>query len=212
MPAHASRRLPPIRLAGGASARGDSRPTPAAREVLVRVHSASVNAADRVLLRGKPFLVRLGIGPLKPRRPVLGFDLSGRVESVGKGVSQFRPNDEVFGASNSARSPSTPACRKTLSSQSPRTCRSSRRLRRRRRHTLRCKACETRAGYAQGSGAHRRRLRRSGTFAIQIAKAFGAEVTAVCSTRNVDIARLIGADHVIDYRREDFVAAGGNTT
>ena len=184
------------------------RPTPAAREVLVRVHSAAVNAADRVLLRGKPFLVRLGIGLLKPRRPVLGFDLSGRVESVGDGVSQFRPNDEVFGASNFGAFAEYACVEEKFLVAKPANV------------SFEQAAATPTAAYTALQGLRKGRIRAGqsvlidgasggvGTFAIQIAKSFGAEVTAVCSTPNVDIARSIGADYVIDYRREDFVAGG----
>jgi NADPH:quinone reductase-like Zn-dependent oxidoreductase len=185
------------------------RPTPAAREVLVQVHSASVNAADRVLLRGEPFIVRLGIGLTKPRRPVLGFDVAGRVESVGDGVSRFRPGDEVFGASKfGAFAEYACVAEDTLVAKPANVS------------FERAAATPTAAYTALQGLRDKGRLRAGqsvlidgasggvGTFAIQIAKAFGAEVTAVCSTRNVDIARSIGADHVIDYRREDIAAAG----
>jgi NADPH:quinone reductase-like Zn-dependent oxidoreductase len=185
------------------------RPTPAAGEVLVRVHSAAVNAADRVLLRGEPFLVRLGTGLSKPRRPVLGFDLSGRVESVGDGVSEFRPNDEVFGASKFGAFAEYACVAEDFLVAKPANV------------SFEHAAATPTAAYTALQGLRDKgRIRAGqsvlidgasggvGTFAIQIAKAFGAEVTAVCSTRNVDIARLVGADHVIDYRREDFVAGG----
>ncbi|HEU4618661.1 MAG TPA: NAD(P)-dependent alcohol dehydrogenase [Gammaproteobacteria bacterium] len=186
-----------------------ARPKPAAREVLVRVHSAAVNAADRILLRGQPFLIRLGLGLTKPRRTVLGFDLSGRVESVGAGVSRFRPNDEVFGASKFGAFAEYACVAEDTLAPKPANVSFAR------------AAATPTAAYTALQGLRDKGGIRAGqsvlidgasggvgTFAIQIAKAFGAEVTAVCSTRNVEIARSIGADHVIDYRREAFGAGG----
>jgi NADPH:quinone reductase-like Zn-dependent oxidoreductase len=185
------------------------RPTPAPGEVLVRVHFAAVNAADRVLLRGEPRLVRLGTGLLKPRRPVLGFDLSGRVESVGAAVGRFRPGDEVFGSSTfGAFAEYASVAEATLVSKPAGVTFES------------AAATPTAACTALQGLRDKGRLRPGqsvlidgasggvGTFAIQIAKTFGADVTAVCSARNVEIARSLGADQVIDYRREDFVANG----
>jgi NADPH:quinone reductase-like Zn-dependent oxidoreductase len=185
------------------------RPTPQLREVLVKVHAASVNAADRVLLRGEPTIVRLGTGLTKPRRPVLGFDLAGRVESVGEGVSRFRANDEVFGASKfGAFAEYACVAEDTLVAKPANV-------------SFEQAAATPTAGYTALQGLRDKgRIRAGqavlvdgasggvGTFAIQIAKALGAEVTAVVSTRNVEIARSLGADHVIDYRREDLAAAG----
>jgi NADPH:quinone reductase-like Zn-dependent oxidoreductase len=183
------------------------RPTPAPGEVLVKVHFAAVNAADRILLRGEPFVVRLGMGLRKPRRPVLGFDLSGRVESIGEGVDAFQPNDEVFGASRFGAFAEYARVREDTLAAKPVNV-----------PFARAAATPTAACTALQGLRDRGRIRAGqsvlidgasggvGTFAIQIAKAFGAEVTAVCSTRNVDIARSIGADHVIDYRHEDFAA------
>jgi NADPH:quinone reductase-like Zn-dependent oxidoreductase len=185
------------------------RPTPAAGEVLVKVHSAAVNAADRVLLRGEPRFIRLGTGLLKPRRPVLGFDVSGRVEAVGAGVTRFRPNDDVFGASNFGAFAEYACVREDFLVAKPANV------------SFEQAAATPTAAYTALQGLRDKgRLRAGqsvlidgasggvGTFAIQIAKAFGAEVTAVCSTRNVDIARSIGANRVLDRLRDDFVAEG----
>ena len=185
------------------------RPTPKAREVLVEVHAASVNAADRVLLRGEPRLVRLGIGLAKPRRSVLGFDLAGRVAAVGPSVRRFRAGDEVFGASKfGAFAEYACVAEDTLTAKPANV-------------SFEQAAATPTAGYTALQGLRDKgRIRAGqsvlidgasggvGTFAIQIAKALGAEVTAVCSTRNVDIAHSLGADRVIDYRRQDFAAEG----
>jgi NADPH:quinone reductase-like Zn-dependent oxidoreductase len=180
-------------------------PVPKGDEVLVRVHAASINAADRVLLRGKPFMIRLAMGLTKPKRPILGFDVAGRVEAVGPRVEAFRIGDDVFGASRFGGFAEY-ACvsERTLLAKPPNVS------------FEQAAATPTAAYTALQAIGKRGRLRPGekvlvdgasggvGTFAVQLAKAFGAEVTAVCSTRNVEIARSIGADHVIDYSREDF--------
>jgi NADPH:quinone reductase-like Zn-dependent oxidoreductase len=181
------------------------KPVPKGDEVLVRVHAASINAADRVLLRGKPFIVRLGTGLSKPKHPILGFDVAGRVEAVGPRVEAVRTGDEVFGASRFGGFAEY-ACisERTLVSKPPNVS------------FEQAAATPTAAYTALQAIGKKGQLRPGervlvegasggvGTFAVQLAKAFGAEVTAVCSTRNVEIARSIGADHVIDYSREDF--------
>jgi NADPH:quinone reductase-like Zn-dependent oxidoreductase len=184
-------------------------PAPKADQVRLRVHAASINAADRVLLRGKPFLIRLGMGLMKPRNPILGFDVAGRVDAVGDRVEAFGPGDEVFGASKfGAFAEYACVSERTLVSKPPNV-------------SFEQAAATPTAAYTalqalQGKGRIRAGQRvlidgasgGVGTFAVQIAKAFGAEVTAVCSTRNMETARTIGADHVLDYSREDF--AHGN--
>jgi NADPH:quinone reductase-like Zn-dependent oxidoreductase len=181
------------------------KPVPKGDEVLVRVHAASINAADRVLLRGKPFIIRLSMGLSKPKHPILGFDVAGRVEAVGPRVEAFRTGDEVFGASRFGGFAEY-ACvsERTMVSKPPNVS------------FEQAAATPTAAYTALQAIGKKGRLRPGervlvegasggvGTFAVQLAKAFGAEVTAVCSTRNVEIARSIGADHVIDYSREDF--------
>jgi NADPH:quinone reductase-like Zn-dependent oxidoreductase len=181
------------------------KPVPKGDEVLVRVHAASINAADRVLLRGKPLLIRLGMGLSKPKHPILGFDVAGRVETVGPDVQAFRTGDDVFGASRFGGFAEF-ACvsERTLVSKPTSVS------------FEQAAATPTAAYTALQAIGKKGRLRPGervlvegasggvGTFAVQLAKAFGAEVTAVCSSRNVEIARSIGADHVIDYSREDF--------
>jgi NADPH:quinone reductase-like Zn-dependent oxidoreductase len=185
-------------------------PQPEARErdVLVRVHAASVNAADRVLLRGKPFVVRLGMGFPRPRHSTLGFDVAGRVEAIGSAVTQFRAGEDVFGASNfGAFAEFVCVNQETLVPKPARV-------------SFEEAAATPTAGYTALQGLRKGRIDAGqkvlidgasggvGTFAIQIARAYGADVTAVCSTKNVEIARALGASRVIDYRHEDFTRDG----
>jgi NADPH:quinone reductase-like Zn-dependent oxidoreductase len=180
------------------------RPEPREGEVLIRVRAASVNGADRVLLRGRPLLVRLGTGLLRPKHPILGFDVAGRVEAVGERVTEFRVGDDVFGASPfGAFAEFVCANEQTLVPKPAGV-------------SFEAAAATPTAGYTALQGLRKGRVEAGkkvlidgasggvGTFAIQIANALGAQVTAVCSTRNVEIARALGAARVIDYRREDF--------
>src|SRR5436305_6953001 len=189
------------------------RPTPKDNEVLVKVHAASVNAAEWHLLRGKPFLMRLmGFGLLKPKNTILGAAMAGRVEAVGRNVKQLQPGDEIFGdvskcgwgafaeyvcaredalALKPANVTFEEAAAVPLAAVTALL-------------GLRAKG-QIQPGqqvliHGAGGGV--------GTFAVQIAKAFGAEVTGVCSTRNVDMVRSLGADQVIDYTQEDFTKNG----
>jgi len=189
------------------------KPTPKDDEVLVKVHAASLNAADWHLLRGKPFLVRLmGFGLLKPKNKILGADMAGRVEAVGRNVKQFQPGDEVFGEISEcgfgafAEYVCAPENALALKPASM--------------------AFDEAAAVPLAALTALRGLRDKGqiqpgqkvlingasggvgTFAVQIAKSFGAEVTAMCSTRNLDKARSIGADQVIDYTQDDFTKSG----
>ncbi|HYJ13207.1 MAG TPA: NAD(P)-dependent alcohol dehydrogenase [Thermomicrobiales bacterium] len=189
------------------------KPAPKDDEVLVKVHAASANAADWHLMRADPFLVRLmGFGLLKPRKGLLGADIAGRVEAVGGDVTQFQPGDEVFGdlsgsgfgafaeyvcatvdalASKPANVSFEEAAAVPLAAVTA-------------LQGLRYKG-QTQPGQKVlingASGG-------VGTFAVQIAKTFGTEVTGVCSTSKMDMVRSIGADHVIDYTREDFTRIG----
>jgi NADPH:quinone reductase-like Zn-dependent oxidoreductase len=180
------------------------RPQPREREVLVRVHASSVNAADRVLLRGKPLFIRLGMGVLRPRRSVLGFDVAGRVEAVGSRVTQFQVGDDVFGASGfGAFAEFVCVDQETLVPKPAGV-------------SFEEAAATPTAGYTALQGLRKGRIAAGqkvlidgasggvGTFAIQLAHACGADVTAVCSTRNVEAARALGASRVIDRHREDF--------
>jgi len=184
------------------------KPTPKAGEVLVKIHAASVNALDWHLLTADIFLVRFGEGLFKPKRNRLGADLAGRVAAVGSGVTQFQPGDAVygdiepFGSGAFAEYAVIPA--KSLAPK-PASL------------TFAETATLPVAGLTALQGlrdvgkiqAGQRVLINGasggvGTFAVQIAKAFGAEVTAVCSTRNVAQAQALGADQVIDYTQTDF--------
>lgn len=187
-------------------------PTPADDEVLVRVHAASANAGDWHLLRGKPFMIRLTAGLLKPKNTILGADVAGRVEAVGRNVTQFQPGDAVFGDVSDcgyggfaeyvcvpehalARKPASISFEEAAAVPSA---------------AITALQGLRNEGHIQpgqkvlingASGG-------VGMFAVQIAKSFGAEVTGVCSTRSVDMVRSIGADHVIDYKHEDFTKNG----
>ncbi len=186
------------------------KPTPREDEVLVRVHAASVNYFDWHILRGDLFLLRLTTGGLlKPKRQILGDDIAGQVESVGRNVKQFQPGDEVFGFSDSGGFaeyrcvPEGYLVRKPVNLSFEEV------------------AAIPNAAIPTLQGLRDRGQIRSGqkvlihgasggvgTFAVQIAKVFGAEVTGVCSTRKSDMVRSIGADHVIDYTQEDFTKSG----
>jgi NADPH:quinone reductase-like Zn-dependent oxidoreductase len=177
-------------------------------EVLVRVRAAALHVGDCFGVRGAPVLMRLTTGLLKPKYGVPGFDVAGEVESVGEGVTQFRPGDEVFGVANGS-------CAEYASASEAKLALKPEGL-----------TFEQAAALATSGLAALRGLRDAGqlqpgqrvlvngaaggvgTFAVQLAKAYGAEVTAVCSTPNVELVRSLGADHVIDYSREDFAQGG----
>lgn len=182
------------------------RPVPGAGEVLVRVHAAGVNAGDWHLLRGVPYLVRLVFGLRRPRRRIPGMDIAGRVEAIGGDVEGLRPGDEVFGWCEGAFAeyaclPADNLLGKPagLSFEQAAAVGDS--------AFTALQAVRDRGSVGAGqrvlvSGASG----GVGTFAVQIAKARGAHVTGVCSTRNLDMVREIGADEAIDYTREDFAA------
>jgi NADPH:quinone reductase-like Zn-dependent oxidoreductase len=181
-------------------------------EVLVRVHAASVNRLDWHLMRGSPYVARLQAGLRKPKDSVLGADVAGQVEAVGKHVTKFQPGDEVFGSlfghgfgafaeyvsvsddllelkpANLSfdQSAAVPVAALTA-------------LQGLRDHG-RIEPGQKVLIIGASGGV--------GTFAVQIAKSLGAEVTGVCSTRNLDLIRSLGADHVIDYTQEDFTQRG----
>jgi NADPH:quinone reductase-like Zn-dependent oxidoreductase len=173
-------------------------------EVLVRVHAAALHAGDYFVMRGVPYVTRMSAGWPKPKNYIPGYDVSGRVEAVGKNVKQFQPGDEVFGTCKGA-------CAEYVCTEEDKLVPKPVGL-----------TFEQAAAVPTSALAALRGVRNAakvkpgqkvlingasggvGTFAVQIAKAFGAEVTGVCSTRNVDLVRSIGADHVIDYTREDF--------
>jgi NADPH:quinone reductase-like Zn-dependent oxidoreductase len=188
-------------------------PTPKDNEILIKAQAASVNAADWHMMRADPFLVRLmGGGLLKPRNTIPGADIAGRVEAVGRNVKQFQPGDEVFGDLSECG----------WGAFAEYVCASENALALKPANiTFEQAAAVPLAALTSLQGlrdkgkiqpGHKVLINGAsggvGTFAVQIAKSFGAEVTAVCSTRNLDMVRSIGADQVIDYTREDFTQTG----
>lgn len=184
------------------------RPVPAAGEVLVRVRAVSVNAYDWHLMRGDPYLARLSFGVRRPRTPVRGRDFAGRVEAVGAEVKRLRPGDEVFGETDGAFAQYVAAPQDMVAVKPAGLSFEQAAALPLAGNTaligLRDLGCVTAGQRVLVNGASG----GVGTFAVQIAKAYGAEVTAVCSTRNADLVRSLGADHVIDYTRDDFTRAG----
>ena len=186
------------------------KPAPKDDEVLVKVHAASVNYIDWQVLRGESYFLRLTTGGLrKPKHKILGDDIAGRVEAVGVNVKQFQPGDEVFGISDFDAFAEYVCVPENVLAGKPASM------------TFEEAAAVPEAGITalQGLRDHgqiqpgQKVLINGasggvGTFAVQIAKSFGAEVTGVCSTRKLDMVRSIGADQVIDYTREDFTKSG----
>jgi NADPH:quinone reductase-like Zn-dependent oxidoreductase len=188
-------------------------PLPTLRDgdVLVRVRAASANAGDWHLLRGTPLPFRLVAGLRIPKFKIIGTDVAGHVEAVGRNVTQFRPGDEVFGELSrcgfGAYAEFAAAPEKALALKPAN-------LSFEEAATLPTAGCTALQGLRKGRIQRAQRVLLNGasggvgTFAVQIAKSFGTEVTAVCSTRNVDMVRSIGADHVIDYTKDDFATHG----
>ena len=178
-------------------------------EVLVRVRAASVNPADWHFMRGLPYIMRPQAGLGKPKNAVLGRDISGQVEAVGKDVTRFRPGDEVFGEVERGGFAEYTCASEALLELKPANL------------TFEQAAAVPLAALTALQGlrdAGRVQPEQKvlligasggvGTFAVQIAKMLGADVTGVCSTRNVEMIRSLGADHVIDYTQEDFTGSG----
>ena len=182
-----------------------ARPAVGATDVLVRVRAASLNAGDLFSMRGSPWLARFMVGFPRPKDHVLGWDLAGVVEEIGAKVTRFKPGDEVFAATQHsfAEYASVPEnkCAPAPSSLSLEEAAAIPSAALAALHALRDKAKLQPGQHVLINGASG----GVGTFAVQIAKALGAEVTAVCSSRNVDMVRFLGADRVIDYTKEDFV-------
>ena len=183
------------------------KPTPTDDQVLVKVQAASVNISDLAPIRGV-FLARLlGTGLLRPKRTRIGADIAGRVEAVGINVKQFQPGDQVFG--DASGSLAEYACaREDLLVLKPANVTFEEAA------TVGVAAISALQGLRAGQIQPGQKVLVNGasggvgTFAVQIAKSFGTEVTAVCSPKNLDNARSMGADHVIDYTREDFTRNG----
>jgi NADPH:quinone reductase-like Zn-dependent oxidoreductase len=184
------------------------KPAPKDNEILIRVHAASVNALDFHTMRGLPYIGRIVTGLRKPKNTRPGVDLAGQVEAVGKEVTRFQSGDEVFGASRGTFAEYVCTQGKALALK-PASL------------TFEQAAAVPVAGFTALQGLRDKggiqpgqkvlingATGGVGTFAVQIAKAFGAEVTAVCSTRNVDMVRSLGADQVIDYTQENFTQSG----
>src|SRR5205085_1073333 len=184
------------------------KPVPNDGEILVKIQAASTNPLDWHLMRASPFFVRLGGGLRKPKDPRLGADFAGRVEAVGNHATQFQPGDEVFGAytGSFAEYASVPenkvALKPTKSSFEEAAA-------------IPVAAITALQGLRDTGHIHsgQKVLVNGasggvGTFAVQIARSYGTKVTGVCSTRNVDLVRSVGADHVIDYTQVDFTRTG----
>jgi NADPH:quinone reductase-like Zn-dependent oxidoreductase len=183
-------------------------PTAGNNEVLVRVHAAAVNALDWHYMRGDPYVARPSMGLRRPKVRIRGRDFAGRVEAVGEGVDRFRPGDEVFGEADGAFAEYVSAPAGAVDPKPANL-------------TFEQAAAVPVAGNTALMGLRDLAQARPGqqvlingasggvgTFAVQIAKSLGAEVTGVCSARNADLVRSIGADHVIDYASEDFSRNG----
>jgi NADPH:quinone reductase-like Zn-dependent oxidoreductase len=182
------------------------KPVPNDNEILVRVRAASLNAIDGAMLRGQ-LAGRLFFGLRKPRFTRFGTDFAGVVEAAGESVTEFKAGDEVFGAKRGAVAEYVCVLERNV-------------VRKPANITFEQAGAVALAGLTALQGLRKGQIQPGqkvlingasggvGTFAIQIAKAFGTEVTAVCSPRNVEIARSIGADHVIDYTKEDFTKGG----
>jgi NADPH:quinone reductase-like Zn-dependent oxidoreductase len=181
------------------------KPAPNAHQVLVKVHAASINAGDYRVMRANPSFIRLmGMGFRRPKDPRFGSDVAGTVEAVGENVTQFRPGEAVFGCAAGAFAEYALARESYLAPRPP------------------ARSFEEAASVPVAALTALQGLRDAGRiqpgqkvliqgasggvgmFAVQLAKIFGAEVTAVCSTRNLDMVRSMGADHVLDYTKEDF--------
>ena len=178
-------------------------------DVLIRVRAASVNAADWHFMRGLPYIARLSLGPVKPKTKVRGRDAAGHVEAVGKSVTRFRPGDEVYAEVDTGSLAEFTSAPEDIVGLKPANL-----------------TFEQAAAVPLAANTALQGLRDKGqvqpgqkvliygasggvgTFAVQIAKAFGADVTGVCRTKKMDMVHSIGADHVIDYTQEDFTQKG----
>jgi len=187
------------------------KPVPADDELLVKVHAAAVNPLDWHYVRGTPYLLRLQAGLRKPKILRIGVDFAGTVEAVGRGVTRFRPGDEVFGGRTGAFAEYVAVREGGAIAAKPASL-----------SFEQAAAIPIAAVTALQGLRDMGKLRPGqkvlingasggvGTFAVQIAKSMGADVTAVCSTRNIGLVRSIGADRVIDYTKQDYTANGGH--
>jgi NADPH:quinone reductase-like Zn-dependent oxidoreductase len=185
------------------------RPAPKDDEVLVRVHATTVNRTDCGFRAGHPFIVRLFIGLLRPKRHILGMEFAGAVAAVGAAVTEFEVGDHVFGVKTGGAHAEFLRVRESAPLA----------------HKPACMSFEEAASACDGAGLALACLRKAdvrkgqrilvygasgavGTAAVQLAKHFGADVTAVCRTRNLELVRSLGADRVLDYTKDDFVSEG----
>jgi NADPH:quinone reductase-like Zn-dependent oxidoreductase len=188
------------------------KPEPADDELLLRVHAASVNPADWHILRGAPYIARMQFGLRKPKDRVLGCDVAGHIEAVGNNVTSLQPGDEVFGSpfmhglgafaewvclSEDLLAPKPAALSFEQAAAVPLAAST---------------ALQALRDHGRIEPGHKVLIIGAsggvGTFAVQIAKSFDAEVSGVCSTRNVQMVRVLGAEHIIDYTQEDFTHSG----
>ena len=188
------------------------KPSPKDNEILVKIHAVSANPSDWRFMRPVPFFVRFDTGFFKPKNTILGVDIAGRVEAIGGNVTQFLPEDEVFGDISESGfggfaeyvtapedafvlKPANLGFEEAAAVPTPAFT-----------------ALQGLRDHGQIQAGQKVLINGAsggvGTFAVQIAKSFGAEVTGVCSTGNLDMVRSIGADHVIDYTQEDFTGNG----
>jgi NADPH:quinone reductase-like Zn-dependent oxidoreductase len=189
------------------------KPVPKDDEVLIEVRAASVNPLDRTMMRGLPYLVRIAGGLRRPRDTRLGVDVAGRVEAVGRNATHFKPGDEVFGMCRGSFAEYVCAPESAVGmsalAMKPETA------------TFEQAAAAPVAGFTALQGLRDKGQIQPGqtvlingaaggvgTFAVQMAKSFGADVTGVCRSRNMDLVRSLGADRVIDYTKEDFTKDG----
>lgn len=185
------------------------KPTPGEGQVLIQVHAAAANPLDWHAMRGAPFLIRLGGGFFKPKSSLLGADVAGRIEAVGKNATQFKVGDEVYGEIHEGSFAEYACAKQELLALKPVNV------------SFEEAAAVPVAGFTALQGLRDKGQIRAGqkvvingaaggvgSFAVQIAKAYGTEVTGVCSTRNLEMVRSIGADHVVDYTKQDFTKSG----
>ena len=185
-----------------------AKPVPNDDQVLIKVRAVSVNPYDWHFMRGEPYVMRMGTGLRKPKSTRLGVDFSGTVDAVGKNITQFKPGDEVFGGRTGAFAEYVVISEKNLIPMPENV-------------TFEQAGAVQIAGLTALQGLRDHGKLKSGervlingasggvgTFAVQIGKTLGAHVTGVCSTRNVDLVRSLGADHVVDYTKEDYTKGG----
>jgi NADPH:quinone reductase-like Zn-dependent oxidoreductase len=182
-----------------------AKPTPVDNQVLVKVHAAALNPLDWHSMRGKPYVMRLGAGFGVPDDIGVGVDFAGTVEAVGPGVTRFKPGDEVFGGRGGSLAEYVTVSEDRAIVHKPANVSFEQAA------AVPIAAITALQGLrdvGQIKAGHKVLINGAsggvGTFAVQIAKSFGAEVTAVCSTRNVELVKSLGADHIVDYTREDF--------